>query len=286
MRIVVLGASGMLGHAVARVLASGPETAELTLVTRSSDVRPLFDELRGATSVTGIDVTSTDALLELFSMARPDAVINCVGLVKQRADADDPLIALPINALLPHRLAHLCGMCGARLVHVSTDCVFRGTRGGYTEDDVSDAADLYGRSKFLGEVAAPHAVTLRTSIIGHELGGRAQGLIGWFLGQEQGVRGFTRAIFSGLPTVELASVIRDHVLPRPGLSGLYQVAAAPISKFDLLTLVAREDGREIAIEPDDKVVIDRSLDGGRFCAATGYRAPDWPELVARMRRFG
>jgi dTDP-4-dehydrorhamnose reductase len=211
-------------------------------------------------------------------------VINCIGLVKQLAEADDPLLALPINAMLPHRLARLCDVASARLVHVSTDCVFSGARGNYIEGDSPDAQDLYGRSKLLGEVDYPHAVTLRTSIIGHELSS-ANGLVGWFLAQQGRVSGYRRAVFSGLPTIELARVIRDHVLPRPALRGTYHVSASPINKFDLLKLVARTYGKEIEIVEDDAVLIDRSLDSTRFRTETGYAPDDWPALVARMHAF-
>ncbi len=285
MKIMILGATGMLGHTLARVLARAPEPFNLLLVSRSFDLRPLFPELASAASVIGVNVESTDALINLFATHRPEVVINCIGLVKQRSDAEDPLAALPINAMLPHRLERLCEAASARLIHISTDCVFRGTRGLYRESDISDATDVYGKSKYMGEVTGRNAITLRTSIIGHELQGRSQGLIEWFLRQSGKARGFTRAVFSGLPTVELASVIRDQVLPRVDLSGLYHVASAPITKHDLLQLVARNYQHEIVIEPDDTVVLDRSLDAACFNKATGYQATDWPELVSRMQQF-
>jgi dTDP-4-dehydrorhamnose reductase len=170
-------------------------------------------------------------------------------------------------------------------VHISTDCVFSGAKGGYMEEDAPDARDLYGRSKLLGEVDCPHAVTLRTSIIGHELNS-AHGLIGWFLAQQGNVKGYTRAIFSGLPTYELARVIRDLVLPRAEMHGLFHVASRPISKYDLLHMVNQEYGKGLKIEPDDHLKIDRSLNANRFLEATGYKAPDWPDLIAQMREFG
>ena len=282
-RVLVLGASGMLGNAVLRLFAQSPGYEAIGSARSSGVLRLLPDGLRDIV-LCGVDVESFDSLTRLFVNARPDVVINCIGLVKQLAEADDPLSAIPINALLPHRLARLCDVAGARLVHMSTDCVFAGTKGMYTEADMSDAKDLYGRSKYLGEVDYPHAITLRTSIIGHELSG-AHSLVGWFLAQQANVKGFRRAIFSGLPTVELARVIRDHVLPHPELHGLYHVSAEPINKFDLLTLVAKAYGKTIAITPDDKLVIDRSLDSSRFREATGYQPEPWPELVRRMREF-
>ena len=283
MKVLVLGVSGMLGNAVFRYF-SGTTDYEVFGSARSNAIRHAFAPALGDRIIVGTDVDNLDSLTLLFAKVKPHVVINCIGLIKQLAEADDPLSAIPINAMLPHRLARLCDVAGARLVHMSTDCVFAGTKGMYTEADMSDAKDLYGRSKYLGEVDYPHAITLRTSIIGHELSG-AHSLVGWFLAQQGSVRGFKRAIFSGLPTVELARVIRDHVIPHPDLHGLYHVSAEPINKFDLLTLVARAYGKAIDITPDDKLVIDRSLDSSRFRQATGYQPEPWPELVRRMREF-
>jgi len=283
-RLLVLGATGMLGNAMLRFFADSPGFEVHGSARSAGGVTRLREDLRPRV-VTGVDVENPDALAGLLARTRPQVVINAVGLVKQLAEADDPLAALPINALLPHRLARLCGLAGARLVHVSTDCVFAGTRGGYAEADAPDAQDLYGRSKLLGEVTdAPHAITLRTSIIGHELAS-AHGLVGWFLAQRGAVKGYARAVFSGLPTVELARVVRDQVLPQPQLSGLWHVSAAPVDKLSLLRLVAERYGHRIDIVPDERVAIDRSLDSSRFRAATGWTPPAWPELVQRMHAF-
>jgi dTDP-4-dehydrorhamnose reductase len=281
-RVLVLGAAGMLGHVMLRTFARSPGFTAIGTVR--GPVARLPQELRGCV-LGGVDVSDDAALARIFRDVRPHAVMNCVGVIKQLAEADDALVAIPINSLLPHRLAHHCAQIGARLVHVSTDCVFAGTRGNYLESDVPDATDLYGRSKLLGEVDYPHAVTLRTSIVGPELDG-AHGLVGWFLAQQGRVRGFTRAIFSGLPTAELACVVRDHVLPQPQLRGLFHVSAAPIAKYDLLCLVRDAWGRDIEITPDDKLVIDRSLDSSRFRNLTGWQPAGWQELVAAMHAAG
>lgn len=283
MRILILGASGMLGNAMMRVLSEKTDW-QVHGTVRSEGARRLFQPEIAAHLISGVDVEQQDSLLQAFIQARPDVVINCVGLIKQLADADDPLQAIPINALLPHRLARLCELAGARLVHMSTDCVFAGDKGNYRESDPSDAKDLYGRSKYLGEVAYPHAVTLRTSIIGHELQS-AHGLVGWFLSQQGICKGYTKAIFSGLPTVALAGVIRDVVIPHPGLHGVYHVAAKPISKYDLLKLIAAVYGKKIEIDPSEQLVIDRSLNADRFRDATGYVAPGWPELIESMHAY-
>lgn len=283
MNILILGASGMLGNAMMRILSEKSDWQVYGTI-RSEGVKRFFSSEIADQLISGVDVEHYDSLVQAFIKVRPSVVINCIGLIKQLADADDPLQALPINALLPHRLARLCELSGARLVHMSTDCVFSGNKGNYRESYPSDAGDLYGRSKFLGEVDYPHAVTLRTSIIGHEFQG-TNGLIGWFMSQQGSCKGYTRAIFSGLPTVVLAQIIRDIVIPRSDLSGVYHVAAKPISKYDLLNLVAKVYGKQIDIEPDDKLVIDRSLNADRFEEATGYVAPDWPELLRLMHQY-
>lgn len=283
-RVLVLGASGMLGNAVLRLFSESSEYAAFGSVRSSGTLRLLPKELH-KNVIVGVDIENIDSLTRLFASVHPDVVINCIGLVKQLADSDDPLTALPINAMLPHRLARLSAVANARFVHMSTDCVFSGSKGMYTESDTSDAYDLYGRSKYLGEVDYPNAMTLRTSIIGHELEG-ARSLIGWFLAQEGSVKGFKRAIFSGLPTVEIARIIRDYVIPHPELHGLHHVSAEPINKYELLQLVAKVYGKRIEIIPDDKFVIDRSLDSSRFRALTGYVPPSWPDLITTMHKFG
>lgn len=282
MKILVLGASGMLGNAMLRVM-SAQEAWSVFGTVRGTDPA-LHVAAPRAVLIPGVHADQPDSLLAAFAQARPDVVINCVGLVKQLSNAEDPLVAVPINTLLPHRLARMCEVAGARLVHVSTDCVFSGKQGNYTEFDLADAQDVYGRSKLLGEVDYPHAVTLRTSIIGHELRS-AHGLIDWFLSQQARVKGYTEAVFSGLPTCELARVVRDFVIPHAGLRGVYHVAAEPISKHDLLQIVNREYDKNLQIEPNDKVKINRSLDASRFREATGYVAPAWPDLIAQMRHF-
>jgi dTDP-4-dehydrorhamnose reductase len=280
----VLGATGMLGNAVLRLFSQSPNYLVFGSV-RSSAARQLLPNDLHSCVISGVDVENIDSLIRLFASVQPNVVINCVGLVKQLAEVDDPLAAISINALLPHRLARLCAQTGARLVHMGTDCVFSGTKGMYTEADAADANDLYGRSKYLGEVDYPHAITLRTSIIGHELGG-ARSLIGWFLAQEGSVKGYRSAIFSGLTTLEVARVIRDHVIPHPELHGVYHLSAEPINKFDLLTLVAQTYSKTIEISADDQLVIDRSLDSTRFRRATVFAPKPWPELINSMRDFG
>jgi dTDP-4-dehydrorhamnose reductase len=273
----------MFGSALYKIIASAPEH-EVWGTLRSAGARRFFPEADHGRLIDSVDVTNHDGLVEVLNRVRPDVVINAVGVIKQLATANDPLVVLPINALLPHRLAALCALKGARMIQISTDCVFSGNAGNYLESDLSDAEDLYGKSKYIGEIHdQAHVITLRTSGIGHELNSR-NGLLEWFLSQTGRVKGFSKAIYSGLPWVELSRVIKDFVLPHPEMNGLYHVSSKPISKLDLLRLVAGVYKKEITIEPDDVLRIDRSLNSARFTAATGYVAPEWPELIAEMHR--
>ena len=283
LKILILGATGMLGNTLFRYLAEDKNmTVHGTIRSRTSFQyfpNRLFSQL-----IPNINVENNESLESVFNIIQPEVVVNCIGVVKQLAESKDPLISIPINALFPHKLAALCEMRGARLVHISTDCVFSGAKGDYLESDFPDANDLYGRSKFLGEVDCSNTITLRTSIIGHELLGQ-RSLLNWFLSQQHSVKGFTKAVFSGLPTIELSRIIRHFVIPNPLLRGLYHVASKPITKYDLLQLIAKTYKKTIDIIPSDSLVIDRSLNAERFNKETGYITPDWPELIKYMYDF-
>jgi len=282
MRVLVLGASGMIGSTMLRVLSE--RTDWNVFGTLRSPNPALQIKAPCAKFIHGFDARQIDSIVAIITQARPQVVINCVGLVKQLPGGKDPLKSISLNGLLPHRLAKLCELSQARLVHISSDCVFSGGQGDYSETDTPDPVDIYGRSKLIGEVNYPHAVTLRTSGIGHELES-GHGLLDWFLAQEESIEGYTKAVFSGLSTLELSRLVRDIVIPRPNLHGLYHVASEPIAKYDLLQMVSREYGKTLHIEPNDEVKIDRSLNASRFREATGYAAPSWPELIRQMKEF-
>jgi dTDP-4-dehydrorhamnose reductase len=283
MKVLIIGASGMIGSTVFRVLSEKDDWQVFGTV-RDREVKRFFSKSVSERLIAGIDVEHPDSMVNVLNQVCPDVVVNCAGLTKHKPEAEDPLASIPINTLMPHRLARLCKLIGARLIHISTDCVFSGEKGGYVESDFADARDVYGKSKALGEVDYPHAVTLRTSTIGHELQSE-YGLLDWFLSQQGRCKGYTQAIFSGLPTVVFAQVVRDVVIPNEKLSGLYHVAAKPINKFDLLKLIAEVYGKDIEIVPDEKLVIDRSLDASRFLLATGYVAPEWSDLIKWMHAY-
>jgi dTDP-4-dehydrorhamnose reductase len=278
MNILVLGATGMLGNAMFRGLSKTPDAVVYGTI-RNEAARGWFAAESAGRLVAVRDLENPDELARLFESSRPQIVVNCIAV--GRPAPADPIRSILVYSLLPQRLSRLCQSSGARLIQISSDGVFSGVRGAYREDDLPDANDIYGISKLLGEVTEPHAITLRTSIIGHELQSRG-GLIEWFLSQQDRCRCYTRAIFSGFPTNVLADLIRDIVIPRPDLHGVFHVATRPISKFDLLRLVANRYGKKIELIPDDRVSPDRSLVADRFERATGYVAPDWPTLVDLM----
>lgn len=283
MKILILGITGMLGNTLWRVLSQNNNKNDSVWGTlRDPQALRYFPHETHEQCLINVNVLDQTSLENVFNRVQPDVVVNCIGLIKQLASSKNPLVVLPINAMLPHHLSALCEIHKARLIHISTDCVFSGKKGMYLEDDISDAEDLYGKSKYIGEVSdAPHALTIRTSMIGHELASH-HSLVDWFLFQQTSVKGFTRAIFSGFPCVELAKIIRDILIPRDDLHGVYHVSAEPIDKYHLLKLVAEIYGKLINIAADDTFSIDRSLNSQRFRALTGYQPPNWPTLIKQM----
>jgi len=282
-RVLVLGVNGMLGHSLMTefdasglldVYGSARQLGRLPEYLSADQVRRIY---------LGIDALDVNSLRGLLSKAQPDIVVNCIGIIKQDEAINDFITTISVNSLFPHILARECARFGARLIHISTDCVFSGTKGNYAESDIPDPTDLYGRSKLLGEISGAPNLTLRTSIVGHEFG-TTRSLVDWFLSQPGVVKGFAKAIYSGLTTVELARVLATVVFPRGDIYGLYHVASNPISKFDLLSLVASVYGWEGQLVRDEGVVIDRSLTAERLRALTGYRAPSWPEMIGEMHR--
>jgi dTDP-4-dehydrorhamnose reductase len=277
---LIIGGGGMLGHKLAQIYRNRFETwATVRSVLREYERFDLFESER---VIGGVDVFDFDTIIRAFAIARPDVVINAVGVIKQLPTAKDPIVALTINSLFPHKLASLCQASGSRLITLSTDCVFNGRRGMYTEEMNADAEDLYGRTKYLGEAVGPQSLTLRTSIIGRELGS-AHSLVEWFLSNRGGkVKGFTKAIYTGFPTIVMAEIIADLIENHQDLSGLYHVSSEPINKYELLCLIRDAYKISVEIEPDEDFQIDRSLDSSRFREATNFSPASWREMIEAM----
>jgi dTDP-4-dehydrorhamnose reductase len=281
MKILILGGTGMLGHRLWLNLSQVNET----YVTLRGDTSqfPDIPEFPRKYILPHVDALIPDQVRDVIDSIQPQSVINCIGLIKQNPLANDPLSSISINALFPHQVSWACRKAGIRMIHISTDCIFSGKKGGYVESDLPDAEDLYGRTKFLGEVTYPHTITLRTSIIGRELKTRL-GLIEWFLAQKGTIRGYKRAIYTGFTTDELSRIILNYVIPHSNLNGLYHVSSDAISKYDLLMLAKNSFGRDLTILPDEDFVSDRSLDSSRFRHVTGYKPPAWPAMIDELKR--
>jgi dTDP-4-dehydrorhamnose reductase len=278
MKILVLGGSGMLGHQLCRVLSKRHDV--WATFHDQPDAYERYNLLPRDQMMGSLDVGEWPIFLNEVGAVHPDAVINAIGIVKQRDEAKQAVPSIEVNALFPHRLADLCNDIGARMIQISTDCVFSGFQGGYSEMDPPDPVDLYGRTKLLGEVNREGCLTLRTSIIGWELRQRA-GLLEWFAAQRgKTVKGYARAIYSGVSTAVLSGLISDIIETRPEIFGLYHVASNPISKYDLLVRLRDRSGwTDIRIEKDEAFHCDRSLTGQRFEMLTGWKAPDWSKMI-------
>jgi len=279
MRILILGGDGMLGHQLFKHLKPMHDVR----VTLRKDLTAYkrFMQFGTENTYAGVDVSSMDKLAEVLTNFYPDAVVNAIGIVKQLLEANESIPSLEINALFPNRLALLCKNINARMIHLSTDCIFSGQKGNYVEADFSDAEDLYGRTKFLGEVTDSHCLTLRTSMIGQELS-RKKSLLEWFLAQKKTVNGYKKVIFSGFTTLELSRVIEMIMVQYPAASGIYHVSSDPISKFDLLSLI--KEGLKLPIEiiPDESFACDRSLDSSKFRQEFNYSPPSWEEMIDEL----
>jgi dTDP-4-dehydrorhamnose reductase len=280
MKILILGANGMIGSAIYKKLHAEP-SLDVYGGMRDLSVKILFPKPLRENLVEYGDLANEDSIPIILAKVNPEVVINCAGVTKHKKEANDPQIVIPINGAMPHLFASACNHKNIRFIHISSDCVFSGMKGMYVEDDLPDASDLYGQSKALGEVISGNAITLRTSTIGHELCSN-YGLLEWFLAQNKDCLGFSKAIFSGLPSVVFAEVIRDFVIPNSDLKGLYHVSADPICKYDLLKLIASVYGKKIKIKKDPEFVIDRSLNYEKFKKATAYTPLKWPNLIKTM----
>jgi len=279
-RVLIFGAAGMLGHRLYRQLDRDFEVY--------GSIRSPFEAVSGYgffdpnRVIHDVDATKPEQISAALTTIKPDVVVNCVGVVKSLESESGMAANISVNALLPHLLLAACREHGARLIQISTDCVFAGTRGNYAETDASDAADVYGRTKLLGEVDGEAAITLRTSFIGRELN-TTRGLLEWFLSNRGGqVKGYSKAVFSGLTTPEVARVIGMLIRDFPELSGVYHLASAPIDKHRLLCRIRDAMKLDIEIKKDSGVRVNRSLNGRRFNRATGYQAPDWEDMIKEL----
>jgi dTDP-4-dehydrorhamnose reductase len=282
-KILIIGGSGMLGNALLRFF-SRKKNFDVSTTIRSSKLLGISNKSYNYQLFNNIHLEDKKDISKVFDQVRPDVVINCAGVIKHSNESIDHLKVLLLNTILPHYLAKLSENFNARLIHFSTDCVFLGSKGNYNESDFPDALDFYGRSKLLGEINYPNTITIRTSLVGHELNS-TKNLIEWFLMQNHEIKGYNEAIFSGLSTFEVAKVIDTYILPNKKLEGLYHLSSQPISKYGLLLLVKKIYKKSIGIIKDHSLKINRSLDSSRFCKATNYVSKPWDLMIQEMKEF-
>ncbi len=267
-KVLLFGATGMAGHVVYYYLNATGKYEITNVVYRTK----LTDD-----SIV-VDVTNNNAVEKVIKETCPDLIINCIGvLIKGSKDAPDN--AIFINAYFPHFLKRIADEVGARLVHISTDCVFSGKKGQYTETDFRDADDVYGRSKALGEIINEKDLTIRTSIIGPELKQNGEGLFHWFMHQQGQINGFETAIWGGVTTLELAKAI--DVAVDKGWTGLVHLSnGVGIAKYDLLLLFQKIwDKRDVKIIPFAGYKVDKSIARTeRF----DYVVPEYEEMLKEM----
>ena len=278
MKVLILGGQGMLGHKLLQTFQTRFDTYA-TFHNASVRLPIMQDKMR---MIVGVDARKIDTVINAFAQVRPDVVVNSIGIIKQLETARDPALSLEVNALFPHRLAELCRATSTRMIQISTDCVFSGERGFYSEEDIPDPVDLYGRTKLLGEVNEPHCLTIRTSIIGRDFMKNA-GLLEWFINNRgKRVKGFAHAVFSGFTTQALSQILSDVIVDHSQLSGIYHVAAPPINKYTLLQRIRDAMDIDIDIDRETTVRINRSLNPARFIGATGIQLPDWDSMIVDL----
>ncbi len=280
MRILILGGTGMLGHQLYKHLSSRfPHTyATIRQSYSSSNLDKITDNAR---IIECVDVTEFPVLTGIMKCIRPDVILNCIGVTKRRKEATEAKHAITLNGLLPHKLAEWGHNNSAKIFNFSTDCVFDGKAGNYVEDSATNAVDLYGKTKAIGEIRGVNALTLRSSFIGTELHSGME-LLEWFLAQTGTVKGYRNAIYSGLSTLELSRVIETIIVEHPGANGLYNVSSEPISKYELLLLIRDKLHLKIEVIPDDNMICDRSLNSTKFRQEFSYVPPSWETMITEL----
>jgi len=279
--ILVLGATGMLGHMLVRVLSKTHSV--FGTISNPYDQNDYIDRLLPRSQcIDQVDVTDVSRVVSVIRKGQPDVVLNCVGLIKHKMDERRILDAILVNSVFPHQLAEMCTEFGIRLIHFSTDCVFAGTPGMKRMTDIPDAVDVYGSTKRLGEVDYGTSLTLRTSIVGRQIVG-AESLIEWaFSRRGQTIDGYRNAIYTGLTTRALSDVVAQVIDECPDLAGLYQVASSPISKFELLSELNVRLHLGMTINRNTTFECDRTLDGSEFSKVTGIQVPSWESMLSEL----
>lgn len=283
--IAVIGAAGLLGHVVVETLLGGVDEVTGTLRRPRADVEwwpPFCEENDRLRLIDGVDATDWPQLARVLDEIQPDTIVNCAGVTPRRREASDPAEVIGVNSLLPHQLARWGAAAGSRLITISTDCVFGHEPGGFTEDDTPTATDLYGLSKALGEVDNGDTITIRTSFIGRELVSNTE-LLEWFLSNAgRTVEGYGDVWYSGVPVATVAAAVLRLATTHRELTGLYHLAAEPISKLDLLRVANEAFDSGVTILPDTTTTSHRTLDGTRLREVLPVEPVDWSRALSEL----
>jgi dTDP-4-dehydrorhamnose reductase len=281
MKIVILGGTGMIGHKLWHNLSKRFDDV-YTIIHRAKKEFESYGIYNGDKVIDSIDVRDFKLLDGILLGLRPHVIINCIGITKRNPDSNNAISCLILNALLSHMLAEWGKVHGARVIVFGTDCVFNGKEGNYVEESLPSAEDLYGRTKYLGEIRERNCLTLRTSFIGRELTSFTE-LLEWFLAQDgKTIKGFRKALYTGVSTIYLSRVVGDLIEYHQNLSGLYHLSGEIISKYDLLCLARDAFKVNIEIIPDDSFICSRTLIGERFKKAIGVTVPSWREMMPEI----
>ena len=285
MKLLILGANGLLGNTLTKYFFEKNNYETYGFLRDSSKLK-FFKRKHISRLIIIQDVLNIYDLRRKIKKLMPDVIINCIGQTNKIRGENLNNIEkyINLNSLFPFRLKEICGEIKSRLIHFSSDCVFSGEKGFYSEKDNPDPTDIYGKSKLLGELDYENIITIRKSVIGHELDSK-KGLLEWFLNYEGIVEGYKEAIFSGLTVLELARIIDMYILPNKDIKGIIHLSGDPISKYNLLKIIANQYNKIIKIEPNEEIKIDRSLNSDNFKNLTGYKSEPWSLLVKSMEEF-
>lgn len=271
MKVLVLGGRGMAGHVITAYFQEKPQ---YNVFYTSRD--------REDKSVMNLDVTNSTNLEKIIDAIKPDIIINCIGILNDHANNNTKL-AFQVNSLLPHQLVKLTDRYNGKLVHISTDCVFSGIKGDYTEADIPDGASIYAQSKQLGEIISDKHLTIRTSIIGPELKKDGIGLFLWFMNQKGKINGYEKVLWNGVTTLELAKAVEAMI--QNNITGLFHLGSEKkISKFELLKLMQKIfEKTDVEIIPDSHPVLDRTIKNTR--TDFQYAIPTYEKMLVELREW-
>ncbi len=280
MKILLIGANGLIGYNIFRNLIKSKEFNIFLLVRSKKNINNFYRSFHFDKLIELKEFKNTSLLESFLKELKPSIVLNCAGITKHSPNIKNISEVLYINSIFPRNLSEICSALKIRLIHLSSDCIFSGSSGMYKDKSFPDANDLYGISKALGEIDKENHLTIRTSTIGHEAQ-TSYGLLNWFLKQKE-CKGYKNAIFSGPTTLELSKILKDLIIPNQHLSGVLNISSDPIDKYSLLKLIKDTYSLDTVINKCSEVRINRSLNSEKFRTMTNYSVKSWGNMIREM----